>query len=210
MRIEEVGLLKFGNTIQLAGAVYAGEGLLLLAMFPEDRGTVVCDRPIPILFYPQGGKQELEVEVLDMNDEDWQVFLRQTDLMEVEVLTKASDGTLAKAIVRKSARQIDQGVSWRVFKRDGYACCYCGNDSTPLTIDHLITWESLGPTTEANLLSACRKCNKTRGETEYGAWLLHPYYLEVSKKLTPARRAANEALVATLSAIPLRVNQKSR
>jgi len=34
MRIEEVGLLKFGNTIQLAGAVYAGEGLLFLAMFP--------------------------------------------------------------------------------------------------------------------------------------------------------------------------------
>jgi hypothetical protein len=203
MRIEEVGLLKFGNTIQLAGAVYAGEGLLFLAMFPEDRSLIKGD-------YRYGEDMGPSLVILDMDEEDWQVFLRQTDLMEVEVLTKASDGTLAKAIVRKSARQIDQGVSWRVFKRDGYACCYCGNDSTPLTIDHLITWESMGPTTEANLLSACRKCNKTRGETEYGAWLLHPYYLEVSKKLTPARRAANEALVATLSAIPLRVNQKSR
>lgn len=202
MKIQDVGLLKFGNTIQLVGAVYSGEGLLYLAMFPEDRSLIHGD-------FRFGG-EDSDLVVLDMDDEDWKVFLRQTDLMEVEVVTRASDGTLAKAIVRKSARQIDQGVSWRVFKRDGYACCYCGNDSTPLTIDHLITWESMGPTIEENLLSACRKCNKTRGETEYGAWLLHPYYLEVSKKLTPERRAANAALYHTLSAIPLRVNQKSR
>ena len=208
MKIQDVGLLKFGNTIQLAGAVYVGEGGAWLAMFPEERGSLSGDVSGEVWLHTTDG--HVEVRTLDMNDEDWKVFLRQTDLMEVEVLTKASDGTLAKAIVRKSARQIDQGVSWRVFRRDGYACCYCGNDNTPLTIDHLITWESMGPTIEENLLSACRKCNKTRGETEYGAWLLHPYYLEVSKRLTPERREANAALVNTLKGIPLRVNQKSR
>lgn len=209
MKIQDVGLLKFGNTIQLAGAVYTDDRTLYLAMFPEDRIQLGTSGESVVHFRP-GDLDERGVYVLDMDDEDWKVFLRQTDLMEVEVVTRASDGTLAKAIVRKSARQIDQGVSWRVFKRDGYACRYCGNDNTPLTIDHLITWESMGPTIEENLVTACRKCNKTRGETEYGAWLLHPYYLEVSKKISVEKRLANEALVATLGTIPLRVNQKSR
>lgn len=209
MKVQDIGLLKFGNTIQLAGAVYADDKRLYLAMFPEDRVVLATSGESVVHFRP-GDPDEHGVYVLDMNNEDWEGFLRQTDLMEVEALTQAKDGTITKAILRKSARQIEQGVSWRVFKRDGYACRYCGNDDTPLTVDHLVTWESLGPSTEANLVSACRKCNKTRGETPYGAWLLHPYYLEVSKKLTPEVRAANEALLVTLDKIPLRVNQKSR
>ena len=60
---------------------------------------------------------------------------------------------LYKAVIRKCQRNIEQGVSWNVFRRDGYACRYCGNKEVPLTVDHLVLWEESGPSTEANLVS---------------------------------------------------------
>jgi 5-methylcytosine-specific restriction endonuclease McrA len=192
LRLDQIDLLKFGHTIQMAGAVYVGEGKVFLAMFPEDKGHV---------------GDGSEMATLDMNLDDWQKFLRQTDLLETEIWTRASDGTLAKAIARKSQRQISQGVSWAVYKRDGYKCRYCADDDVPLTVDHLVLWEEGGPSIEANLVSACRRCNKTRGNTQYGAWLEHSYYRTVSKKLDPDTRQANKALAETLGSIPRQVHQ---
>jgi 5-methylcytosine-specific restriction endonuclease McrA len=191
MRLDEVDLLKFGHTIQMAGAVYMGEGRVIMALFPDEVGTT-------------GG---LPVEHLDMNLEDWTRFLQQTDLLETEILTKSSDGKLAKAIVRKSQRQISQGVSWTVYKRDGYRCRYCAADDVPLTVDHLVLWEEAGPSTVPNLVSACRRCNKARGNTQYTAWLEHPHYTRVSRNLDAATLQANQALVRTLDAIPRLTHQ---
>lgn len=188
-KLKDLSLLALGNTINLAGAIYTGEGKTFLAFFPEDRN-------------------DLPLEPLELDLEDWNALVRQTDLLETEVLTKASDGTLAKIIVRKSTRHIDNAVSWRVFKRDKYACRYCGNDNTPLTVDHLITWEDGGPTTEANLVSACKKCNKVRGNTPYAEWLKHPRYL--SSNLHPDVVRANSDLVATLDKIPRNLHKASR
>ena len=78
----------------------------------------------------------------------------------------------------------------------------------PLTVDHLICWESMGPSIEANLVSSCRKCNKNRGETPYDQWLDHPYYREVSSGLTETVKAENIAVLATLPRIPLRVAER--
>ena len=58
--------------------------------------------------------------------EDWKKVLRQTDLLETEVLALSEDGKLTKAILRKSQRQIEARISWNVFRRDGYRCRYCG------------------------------------------------------------------------------------
>jgi hypothetical protein len=193
MKFAELNLLAIGNTIQMVGAIYRGDGKTLLCFFPEDQ---IMD--------------EFPPEDLDMSQEEWQKFLRQTDLLETEVLTKASDGTFAKAILRKSQRQIEARASWAVFKRDGYACRYCGNDSTPLTVDHLLLWEDGGPSIEANLVACCKKCNKIRGNLKFSDWLQHQYYKDISKKLSPETRAANEALLATLSKIPIHVHARSR
>lgn len=206
MKLSELNLLSIGNTIQLAGAAFVGEGKLLLCLFPEDSGAVYSGQG-QVLF---DDGEEKEVHVLDMDSDDWAKFLRQTDILEVEVLQKASDGKLAKAILRKSARQIEARVSWQVFKRDGYACRYCGRDDVPLTIDHLVLWEEGGPSIPTNLLSACKKCNKTRGNTQYADWLKDPYYLRVSSNLRPEVKADNEALVGTLDAIPRNTHQRSR
>jgi hypothetical protein len=190
-RLSDINLLSVGNTITMTGAIYSGEGKTYLAYFP-------------------GEKEDHPIEALDMDSGDWETFIRQTDLLETEVLTKASDGKLVKVIARKSQRQVEQGISWRVFKRDGYRCRYCAKDDVPLTVDHLVLWEEQGPSIEANLVSACRKCNKVRGNTTYAEWLKHPYYVQVSAALDEVTRRANEAVLSTLDGIPRMVHARSR
>jgi hypothetical protein len=211
-RLSELELLEFGNTIQMAGAVYQGDGQLFIALFPEDQGAL-DDADGRYTFLPRGVQRRDEggqhVVTLEMDLDDWTRLLRQTDLLETEVLAQAANGALTKTILRKSQRQISQGVSWAVYKRDGYRCRYCGNDDVPLTVDHLVLWEAGGPSIEANLVAACRRCNKARGNTEYAAWLEHPHYLRVSSNLDPATRRANQELAATLGAIPRMVHKPS-
>jgi len=190
-QLKDLNIYAFGDTIQLAGAVFQGEGRTFLCFFPEDKN----DQPI---------------EPLELSLADWTALVRQTDLLETEILTKATDGTLAKIILRKSQRQIDSGVQWRCFQRDNYACRYCGVSGVPLTVDHLVTWENGGPTIEANLLSACKKCNKVRGNLPYADWLKHTRYCDLSRNLSPEVREANAALVSTLPSIPLRTHTPSR
>lgn len=204
LRFDEVDLLEVGHSIQLAGAVYIGNGKVLLALLPDETGMLSDG-----VFYDDPGRSETGLEVcsLQMSLSEWQQFLRQTDLLETEVLSKAADGTIEKAIVRKSQRQISQAVSWRVFRRDRMRCRYCAADDIPLTVDHLVLWEEGGPSIEANLVAACRRCNKARGNTPYAEWLEHPHYQRVSKNLDSVTRQANAALVETLGAIPRQVHQ---
>lgn len=182
-------LLEFGNTIQIAGII----------MNSSDESYLI---PLP-------DEEILEKVSLPFNTEDWQEFIRQTDLLETEVLANDRDG-LKKIILRKSARQVDSKVSWRVYKRDGYKCRYCGRDDIPLTVDHLMTWEEGGPSVEGNLVSSCKKCNKKRGNMEYANWLRSGRYSEVSKGLTDEVKLLNFELQYVLHKIPLKVHVTSR
>lgn len=189
MKVSDVGLLKFGNTVQMTGAIYQGEGRTFLLALP---GEQLGQNPIP-----------LEVD-------NWEELLRQTDLMETEIDQEVEKGVVRKAIVRKSTRQIEQTVSWRVFKRDQYRCRYCGADNIPLTVDHVITWEAGGPSVEMNLVATDKRCNRQRGNMPYEEWLKSAYYQGVSRKLSPAARAQNEALVAQLPLIPRNFKVRAR
>lgn len=185
--LKDINLLDVGHSISMVGALYAGKGRVLAVLFPE-------------------GADEAKlapVEMLDLTHEDWKEFLVQTDTLPVEAFP---DGSGQKAILRKSNREVDNNVSWAVYRRDKFTCRYCANDKVPLTVDHLVRWEERGPWIEANLVTACRKCNKTRGDTSYADWLKSEFYLRVSQKLTPETRAANEAILGKLDAIP-RVNK---
>jgi len=204
MKLDELDLLKIGNTIQIAGAVYAGEGQVILAMFPDEGGLITGGYEL------KNEKGSSALHCLNMDLDDWTKFLHQTDVLETEIFARAADGKLARAIARKSQRLIAQGVSWAVYRRDNFLCRYCGADDVPLTVDHLVLWEEGGPSIESNLVSSCRKDNKVRGNLPYAEWLRHPRYLATSKNLTPEVRAANEALVATLEHIPRTYNQRSR
>lgn len=197
-KLSDHPLLKFGHDILLAGAVYADPNdHCFLVMFPGEAVSHETGEPM--------------LTEVEMSQDDWVELLRQTDLLETEVLAQAPDKTLYKAIIRKSTRQIEQNVSWAVYHRDKYSCRYCGKGGgIPLTVDHLVTWESGGPSTMENLVSSCRRCNKVRGDLEYATWLKHPHYLNVSQNLTEGERLANTMLLPTLDKIPRRVHQRSR
>jgi hypothetical protein len=192
MKLADLNLLDFGNTIMITGVVFSGKGQVLVCPFPGEHDPLDA------------------IEHLDLSLDDWNRVLKQTDVLEVEMLAKAKDGTIAKAIVRKSQRCIEASVSWRVFKRDSYTCRYCGRDDAPLTVDHLVLWEEGGPSIDANLVSACKRCNKARGNTQYADWLVHPHYQRTSANLSDATRQANRALLDTLDKIPRNINQRTR
>ena len=189
-------LSSVGVTTQLVGGIWADENNLYLMHIPE--------------FEIEKNIDNMAINQVEMSDEAWKALLRQSDLVEVEVLSKCQDGKLYKALVRKCTRSVEQGVSWRVFKRDAYACRYCGRDDVPLTVDHLVLWEEGGPSIEENLLSSCKKCNKTRGNFQYADWMGHPYYLKVAERLTAEQRQANIDIVDTLDAIPRVINIRKR
>lgn len=191
MRFKDLDVYAIGDTIQIAGAIYSGEGKTFLCLFP-------------------GEKVDLPQEVLEMSLDEWKQFLFQTDVLEVEIIEKAADGTLAKAIVRKSQRQIDNHVQWAVWRRDKYRCRYCGKDDVPLTVDHLVVWEEGGPSVPENLLSCCKHCNKVRGNLEFTRWLEHPHFKRVSAALTTDQRTALWEIADTLPNIPRYMNKRSR
>ena len=166
----------------MSGAVFSDENKSYLCMFP--------------------GETLNDMNTIIMDSEDWKSLIHQTDLLETEILAKAPDGSLVKIIYRKSQRNIDQVISWKVFRRDSYKCRYCGADNVPLTVDHLVCWEDGGPSIESNLLTSCKKCNKIRGNKSYAEWLRHPRYLETKKKLSLEIQRENEAILATLDSIP--------
>jgi 5-methylcytosine-specific restriction endonuclease McrA len=193
MKLNDLNILDIGNTIYLTGAIYSDAENDYICMLPTEHSRTTLNE-------------------LYMDLEDWKKFLRQTDLMETEVLQQDKHGKLSKAILRKSTRQIDQRISWRVFRRDNFTCRYCGDDKSPMTVDHLVLWEDGGPSIEENLVCSCRKCNKTRGNMKYEEWLESPYYRKVSSDLDSDALMLNEAELTPikLGSIPLRIHKTKR
>ena len=194
MDFKDFPLDMVGRGVGLVGAIWgdARDGTSYVFRFPEYAG------------------EDFDPRLVQLTSEQWAQLIKQTDLIEMPVVVKGDDGKLYKAVLRKCQRRIEQGVSWAVFKRDGYACRYCGRDGLPLTVDHLVLWEDGGPSTEDNLVTACRKCNKTRGNTPYSDWLKHKYYVRVRRKLTGAQVVANAVIVARLDKIERVYKQRSR
>ena len=50
-----------------------------------------------------------------------------------------------------------------VFRRDGYACQYCGGRPRDLTLDHVLPRHRGGPDSWENVVAACRRCNGKKG-----------------------------------------------
>jgi hypothetical protein len=126
-----------------------------------------------MIMLPEADVAKTEVNMLQPTTDQLHKIFFQLDTLQI-----TND---QKVVLRKSQRQIDQNVAWSVFRRDNYTCAYCGNDHVPLTVDHLVTWEEDGDTVEGNLLSACRKCNKTRDNQTVPEFLESAYYKGLDK-----------------------------
>ncbi len=187
---DEIDIHRFGNELEISGMVLAnGKEVYIipftdLDVFPNDL-----------------------IHEMNMTSDDWNKLLFQLDHLEVIVRAKDEDGKLQKVILRKSQRQIDTVIQWNVFRRDNYTCQYCGRNDVPLTIDHVIRWENMGQTHEDNLISACGKCNKTRGNMEFEDWLESDYYLQ---RKDATRDQNNRHLFEDAKQLPLRKFERSR
>jgi 5-methylcytosine-specific restriction endonuclease McrA len=191
MKLSDINLHDIGNTIQITGCIYSDKENHFLCFFPNED--------------PEGNFIHLE-----MDKADWEKFLRQTDILETEILAKAKDKTITKAIVRKAERQISSNVQWTVFRRDGYACRYCAADDVPLTLDHLVLWEEGGPSIEKNLITACKKCNRNRGNMQLGEWLQSEAFRSRSAKLSHWARKDLVDLLEMLPSITRNIQVRSR
>ena len=60
-----------------------------------------------------------------------------------------------------------------VYLRDGLACTYCGatvEDGAVLSLDHLTPYSRGGTNDAANLVTACKRCNSSRGNRAVAAF----------------------------------------
>jgi hypothetical protein len=182
--MKDFDLRSIGTELEITGVLYGD----VLIMLPE--------------------QEFVKLGVLVPTLEDWQKIIRQSDLKEVEGMDKGQ-----KIILRKSTRQIEQKVSWEVFRRDNYTCRYCGADDRPLTVDHVVVWEEMGPSVPMNLISSCKKCNNKRGTMRYEEWLGSPYYLSNITNLPVDVIAENVRVTADIPYIKthlLRTVKRSR
>lgn len=181
-------LRRIGTELEIVGVVYGNGDENVLIALPENGGSI----------YP--------THLLLPNTEQWVKIIRQSDLKE----TMAKD---SKIVLRKSSRQIDQRIAWEVYRRDNFTCRYCGDNKSPMTVDHVVTWEEGGPTIPMNLITSCKKCNNTRGNMDYQDWLRSDKYLQRSKDLCHKCMADNARVIADVPYIRehhLQPRKKSR
>lgn len=183
VKFNDINILSWGNEITIKGLLMEGNGKNYIVTLPLE-------------------KIKEKVIIVNPSTEEWYTLQDQLDKCNI----MGEEGVL----LRKGQRQIDHKIAWEVYKRDKYKCRYCGKDDVPLTVDHIITWESGGATHPDNLLTSCKKCNKKRGNLDYGSWLQHKYYLERCKYLTENIRKKNESIVLLLKTLPRMAKPRSR
>lgn len=157
-------LEKFGNNWEIKGFITGNAIETIYVFFPNhdenDDGSLL---------------DEDKIQFIHVDDEELQQIFKQMDVLDIT--------NSQKVVLRKSQRQLGQRVSWAVFRRDNYTCCYCGKNDVPLTVDHIILWEEGGASVMENLNTSCSRCNKTRGSMPYVDWLISDYYIQNQKNL---------------------------
>lgn len=63
-------------------------------------------------------------------------------------------------------------IRLRIFKRDGWACTYCGTSAEPLECDHIVPISRGGSNDDSNLTTACRRCNRSKRAKLLSEWRL--------------------------------------
>lgn len=92
-------------------------------------------------------------------------YINMDDYIEVDKTPKeANEKKLEQFNSRKTNRDINLRLRFRILQRDNFKCCICGaapaNDPTVvLHVDHIIPWSKGGETVEENLQTLCSKCN---------------------------------------------------
>lgn len=83
----------------------------------------------------------------------------------VEAQRKAKDAFKTALYRKRGGGAITEELRQIVYKRDGYACVYCGSGDN-LTCDHVLAVSRGGATTEDNLATACSPCNSRKRDRD--------------------------------------------
>lgn len=74
---------------------------------------------------------------------------------------------------RRTPRDPNAALRWRVANRDGFRCQHCGKSPAVdpgviLHIDHIVPWSKGGETALGNLQTLCSECNLGKGTQDQG------------------------------------------
>ena len=94
-----------------------------------------------------------KAEIIVSDDEDILVLTKKKKRPKVIRLTKYVNLPYRRMNLSKH----------NIFKRDGFACMYCGDD-TNLTLDHVMPKSRGGENTWKNLVACCSKCNNKKDD----------------------------------------------
>jgi hypothetical protein len=95
-------------------------------------------------------------------------YINEDDIKEEEISNNPiKTVTKEKNIViktRRTPRDINQRLRFKVLQRDHFKCVYCGRSpatdpAVVLHVDHIIPWSKGGETVIENLQTLCSKCN---------------------------------------------------
>jgi 5-methylcytosine-specific restriction endonuclease McrA len=69
---------------------------------------------------------------------------------------------------RRTMRDPDLRLKWRVLQKDAFKCRACGKGwpNVELNIDHVVPWSKGGDTEMENLQTLCSKCNLGKGNLQ--------------------------------------------
>lgn len=136
-----------GSNIKISGLIVTGGGACAGLLLPS-----TPDKLTGIQFY-------------DLSEEEWSDFIRRSDDPEILIGPE-------KIFHRKVRWEISGAIQQKVWSADGCQCYYCGAKMgrALLTIDHFVPLELGGKNDESNYLTACRKCNKDKGNTDPISW----------------------------------------
>lgn len=80
-----------------------------------------------------------------------------------------SEGKRRQGANQPQGRWIRSEKRLALYIRDGFACVYCGLDlrgaaPADVTLDHLLPRSAGGKNDATNLVTACKRCNSSRGD----------------------------------------------
>lgn len=107
-------------------------------------------------------------------------FWGRVKLDRAEVLLPYAQDML-EACRRASGSDRPPATVWKVlreqiFARDDYTCRYCGNRGVRLECDHVFPVSKGGLSEPDNLVTACYRCNRSKGAKTLSEWR-RPYAL---------------------------------
>jgi hypothetical protein len=131
-----------GSNLRLEGIIIAGE---------DQIGIVVLPGSEPL--------EDRKVSYIYPSTEEICEFIRFSD--DPEILTDP----VRKIFQRKLRFAISGDIQQKVWAADNFRCMYCDAQmgKTLLTIAHFIPLELGGVNDTSNYLTACKKCNKRKG-----------------------------------------------